>query len=68
MLDAYTAQEVNERTVSVSGLKYKTPSFFSGAFVVEAIKTVVPLCVVGFLTCILLLIVARWKEQKAYNT
>lgn len=64
MLDAYTAQEVNEQTVSVSSLSYKTPSLLSGAFVIQAIKTAGPLCAIGFIVCIALLIASRWKEDK----
>ena len=65
MLDAYTAQEVNERTVSVSGLSYVTPSLLSGVFIMRAIKTAGPLCALGFMACILLLVIHRWREGKA---
>lgn len=64
MLDAYTSQEVNEQTVTVSGLKYKTPSFFSGTFAMEAIKKAGPLCALGFIACIALLIASRRKEDR----
>lgn len=65
MLDAYAAREINEKTVSVSGLKYKTPSLLSGAFIVKAIKTAGPFCAVGFMVCMMLLIISRKKEEKA---
>lgn len=65
MLDAYAAQEINEKTVSVSGLKYKTPSLLSGAFIVRVIKTAGPFCAVGFMVCMVLLIIGRRKEDKA---
>ena len=65
MLDAYAAREINEKTVSVSGLKYKTPSLLSGAFIVKAIKTAGPFCAVGFIVCMVLLIISRRKEEKA---
>ena len=64
MLDAYAAQEINEKTVSVSGLKYKTPSIFTGAFVIRTLKTAGPICVVGFMVCMVLLIISRRKEEK----
>ena len=64
MLDAYTAQEVNEQTVSVSSLSYKTPSLMSGTFVIQAIKSAGPLCALGFIVCIALLITSRWKEDR----
>lgn len=65
MLEAYAAQEINEKTVSVSELKYKTPSIFSGAFVVRVLKTAGPICAVGFMVCMVLLIISRRREEKA---
>ena len=65
MLDAYAAQEINEKTVSVSGLKYKTPSLLSSAFIGRVIKTAGPFCAVGFMVCMVLLIISRRKEEKA---
>lgn len=65
MLDAYAAQEINEKTVSVSGLKFKSPRVFSGAFIVKVIKTAGPICAVGFMVCLVLLIISRRKEEKA---
>lgn len=65
MLDAYSGQEINEKTVSVSGLKYQAPSLVSGAFAIRALKTAGPICVVGFMACLVLMIISRWKEEKA---
>ena len=65
MLDAYAAQEINENTVSVSELKYKTPSVLSGAFVIRVLKTAGPICAVGFMVCMVLLIISRRREEKA---
>ena len=64
MLEAYTAQEINEKTVSVTGVKYKAPKILSGAFVVKVIKTAGPICAVGFMVCMVLLIISRRKEEK----
>ncbi len=65
MLDAYAAQEINEKTVSVTELKYKTPKLLSGAYIVKVIKTAGPFCAVGFMVCMVLLIISRRKEEKA---
>lgn len=65
MLEAYAAQEVNEKTVSVSRLRVDAPSFFSGAFIKELIKTAAPLCAVGFMVCLVLLILSRRREEKS---
>ncbi len=64
MLDAYSAQEINERTVSTTKVKYKTPSLISGAFIKTALKTAGPICAIGFMVCIVLLIRSRRKEEK----
>ena len=65
MLEDYTAQEINEKTVSVTKVKYQAPKIVSGAFAVKAIKTAGPICCVGFVVCMILLIVSRRKEEKA---
>ncbi len=65
MLDAYSAEEINEQTVSMSNVKYKAPSLISGAFIVKAVKTAGPICAVGFMVCMVLLIISRRKEEKA---
>ncbi len=65
MLDAYSAREINEKSVSVSGLKYTAPSLLSGAFIVKVIKTAGPICAIGFMVCMVLLILSRRKEYKA---
>lgn len=65
MLDAYSTQEINEKTVSATAARYHQPSIFSFAFVAQAIKTAGPLCVIGFVVCLVLMIRNRWKEEKA---
>ena len=65
MLEAYTAREINEKTVSVVAVKYKAPTILSGAFAVKTIKTAGPLCAVGFMVCMVLLIISRRKEEKS---
>ena len=64
MLDTYAKQEINERTVLTSSTKFKTPSLLSTEFLVIAIKTAGPICVVGFMVCLVLLIISRRKEEK----
>ena len=64
MLDLYTQQEVNQRTLSVRNLQYKAPSLLSGKYIVKAVKTAGPLCAVGFMACMVLLIISRRREEK----
>ena len=65
MLDAYTKQEINENTISVTEQNYKTPSLVSGAFAKKLIKTAGPICVLGFTVCMIMLLVSIRKEEKA---
>ena len=65
LLDGYTKREINERTVSVTKLKFKAPSLFSLAFLKAALMAAGPLCAAGLMVCLALLIRARRKEEKA---
>ena len=64
MMNAYTAQEINEKTVSITAAKSYKSSILSGAFVKKAIVTAGPFCAVGFMVCMVLLIISRRKEEK----
>ena len=65
MLEGYNTREINESSVSFTGVKYKAPSLLSGTFVMKVIKTAGPICMVGFMVCIVLIIISRRKEEKA---
>ena len=65
MLNAYSAQEINEKTVSATVVKYDAPSLFTGKFIYKAIFTAGPFCAIGFIACMALLVRARRKEEKA---
>lgn len=65
MLEAYSAGKINEKTVAASEFRYKAPSLLSGAFLVRAVKTAGPICAVGFMVCLVLMIISRRKEEKA---
>ena len=67
MLAGYNQREINESTVSVTGLKVKTPSLLSGAFLVKIVKTAGPICVLGLMVCLVLIIISRRKEAKAIS-
>ena len=64
MLNGYTDHEINEQTVSLTELQYEAPTFFSGAFIKQMIKTAGPLCMIGFIVCMVLLVISRRKEEK----
>ena len=67
MLAGYNQREINESTVFVTGLKVKTPSLLSGAFLVKIVKTAGPICVLGLMVCLVLIIISRRKEAKAIS-
>ena len=64
LLNAYDEQQVNERMVSTFNHRYNTPKYLSGAFIKQIIKTAGPLCVVGFILCLIVLIINRKREMK----
>lgn len=64
LLNTYNGQELNELTVSVYGYDYEAPKIFSGAFAKQVVKTAGPICAVGFMACLVLIIRSRRKEEK----
>lgn len=64
LLDAFNAQEINDLTITVTGYKYNTPKILSGAFIKAAIKTAGPVCAIGFMLCMVLIIISRKREEK----
>ena len=64
MLDSYAAQQVNRDTLSSGSIRYRKPSLLSTAFISKAIKTTGPVCAVGFMICLVLVIHARRKQEK----
>jgi hypothetical protein len=64
MLDAFNAQEINEGTIAVISRKYEAPGLLSVAFLKKIIMTAGPVCVLGFMLCLVLLIRSRRKEEK----
>ena len=63
-LKAYSEREMNDSTVAVGKVKYNAPKILSGAFAVQAVKCAGPICVLGFIACMVCLIVSRVKEEK----
>lgn len=64
MLQAYNDQEINDLTITATNFRYKTPKVLSGAFVKQAIKTAGPICALGFMLCMVLIIISRKREEK----
>lgn len=65
LIKAYNDKMINDLTVTVTKVTYDTPKFLSGAFIKQVVKTAGPICAVGFMVCVILIIVSRRKEEKA---
>ena len=63
-LKAYSEREMNDSTVAVTAVRYNAPKILSGAFVMQVVKCAGPFCVIGFIVCMVGLIVSRVKEEK----
>ena len=63
LLKAFAEQQINEQMVSTFNYRYDTPKLLSGAFIKRVIKTAGPICAVGFIICMILLIRSRRKEK-----
>ena len=64
MLVSYNAQEINDLTVTVIRYEYDTPRILSGAFVVLAFKTAGPIFAIGFMLCMVMIIISRRREER----
>ncbi|MBQ8094040.1 MAG: hypothetical protein IJ242_10760 [Clostridia bacterium] len=67
LLTAYSDQQINDGTVTVSDIKYTTPSLVSIDFIKKAIKTAFPFCVAGFILCILSML-PELKKRYSWET
>ena len=63
LLEEYMLQQVNEQTVRTFDYQYSAPEFLSAAFAKKVIKTAGPICALGFMLCMVLLIISRKKEE-----
>ena len=64
LIKAYNGANINEKTVQVIPNRFSSPSLISAEFLISAFKTVAPLCALGFMVCMVLIMIDRKKEQK----
>ena len=64
MLESYNAQLVNEANFAVGTPRYVTPTLINSSFISRAIETAGPLVALGFMVCMVLIIISRKKEEK----
>ena len=65
LIQNYNAEILNDSTVQIINGRYRTKDLISGEFIVKLIKTAGPICAVGFIVCLVLIIISRRKEQIA---
>ncbi len=63
-LKAYSEEQINETTVAVTQAKRFAPKILSGTFLKRVLRTAGPLCAVGLMGCLVVLIVSRRREEK----
>ena len=63
-MNAYSEKEMNDNTVAVTKVEYDSPKLLSGAFVKQVIKTAGPVCVLGLLVCIVIMIISQRRAKK----
>ena len=64
MIKSLNAENINELTVHYSSVRYKAPSIISGSFIKTAVLTCGPICALGFMAALVLLIIRQAKEKK----
>ena len=64
-LQAYSDREMNDSTIAITPVRYNAPKILSGSFIMQAVKTAGPLCALGFMVCLIGIVVSRVKKEKA---
>ena len=64
LLTAYNGQEASDNEILLTKVRYTQTKIISSAFAIKFIRTAGPLCAVGFIVCMVLLIVDRIREEK----
>jgi len=63
LVGTFNNQEINDLSIVQTAVKYKAPSIISGSFVIIAIKTAGPICMLGIILMMVLIIISRRKER-----
>ena len=64
MLEAFNQEQINELNLAATSVRYDAPRVLSGAFVKKAIMVAGPICVLGFLACMLMIFISRKREGR----
>ena len=65
LVRTFNEQEINDLFVTQSSVRYKAPSIISGSFIVLIVKTAGPICALGFIVALVLIIISKRKEKEA---
>ena len=63
LVSAFNEQEINNLSVVQSAVRYKAPSIISGSFIVMVIKTAGPICALGLIVALVLIIISRKRDK-----
>ena len=64
VLKAFFEKEMDDSTLAVSEVQYDSPKLLSGEFAKKVIEVAGPICAVGFIACLVGIIISRKKEEK----
>jgi hypothetical protein len=63
MLQSYNEQQINESTFVISEASYRRPRLMSKSFIMQAVETTGPIVALGFMVCVILIIIRKKKEE-----
>ena len=66
-MTAYSEKEMNDNTLAIAKVKYYSPKLLSGAFAKQLIMAAGPVCVLGLLVCIVIMINSQRRARKKVN-
>ena len=62
LIKLYNDKQINDLTVAVSSVKYDTPKLISSTFIIQTVKIAGPICVIGLIVCLVIIIHVKRKE------
>ena len=66
-MTAYSKKEMNDNTLAIAEVEYDSPKLLSGAFAKQLIMAAGPVCVLGLLVCIVIMINSQRRTRKKAN-
>lgn len=63
-MTSYFEKEMNDNTLAIAKVEYDSPKLLSGAFVKQLIMAAGPVCVLGLMVCIVIMIISQRRVRK----